>query len=212
MEVTVTDTGDGMTPDVQNQAFEPFFTTKDVGEGSGLGLSMVYGFARQSGGDAAIDSEPGKGTTIRILLPCVGSRAAKAAAKAEKRKTKAPGSETVLIVADDSKVRHLAAKTLGTLGYTVLEATDGPSAIGILEETPNVDLLFSEMAIPGDMCGRELAHKAGLLHKDLKVLLTSENPAEHLSKTEKLKSTLKLINKPYSKDELAATVRDVLDG
>src|SRR5262249_55265510 len=148
--VAVTDTGTGMTADVASRAFEPFFTTKEVGKGTGLGLSMVYGFARQSGGAMQIHSEPGRGTADRLFFPRVRAPRASAAASAAQRAT-ATGRETILVVEDDDMVRGYVEGELTALGYRVIVTRNGPAALAILRSQEKVDLLFSDVVMPGGM-------------------------------------------------------------
>ncbi|MBL6935348.1 MAG: PAS domain S-box protein [Alphaproteobacteria bacterium] len=215
--VSVSDTGAGMPAEVLERAFDPFYTTKKVGKGSGLGLSMVYGFVKQSGGYTQIESTPGKGTTASMHLP----RAKGAAGKRKKTKTPQPspelptGDETVLLAEDDPVVRMLGVLMLKKLGYTVIEAADGAKALKALKTRKGgkkVHLLLTDVVMPGGMSGIELAKKARKLDPDIGVLLcTGYNPDEI---REKMKGdiTFPMILKPYRKDELAFRVREILDG
>jgi CheY-like chemotaxis protein len=207
--IEVADTGTGMTPEVLARAFEPFFTTKDVGKGSGLGLAMVYGFVKQSGGGIAIDSAPGRGTKVTLYLPRA-QEAAAAPATAAREGTPLPGgSETILVVEDDPAVRELVTEQLKGLGYRVLVAGNGPTARNILYGGEPVDLLFTDVKMPGGLTGTELAAEAEQQLPKLKILFTtgySEVPA--------LKTAGRgaaLLRKPYKTRELAHTVRATLD-
>ena len=209
--IAATDTGTGMSPEVQERAFEPFFTTKEVGAGSGLGLSMVYGFAKQSGGHVAIYSEPGHGTTLRIYLPRAVPAAAEPAsesrvAEADLRRGR---GELVLVVEDEPRVRRIAMARLQELGYRVLEAADGPSALSVLRSTPEVDLLFTDMIMPGGMTGAELARHARELKPSLKVLFTS-GYAEPDLVSRGLISKSSWLQKPYSTAELSRSMEKIL--
>ncbi len=210
--LAVTDTGTGMTLEVQARAFEPFFTTKEVGKGTGLGLSMIYGFVKQSGGHIKIYSEIGQGTVIKIYLPRALSDDQQATS-ASLQETGVPpgGTETVLVVEDDQMVRDYVVAQLQSLGYTVIEAANGPTAVTILDSAEPVDLLFTDIVMPGGMSGRELADEARRRRPQLKVLFTSgytENAVVHHGR---LDPGVDLLNKPFAKRALAAKVRSVLD-
>jgi PAS domain S-box-containing protein len=205
--VTVADTGSGMTDEVRRRAFEPFYTTKEVGKGSGLGLSQVYGFVKQSGGHVQLGSELGVGTSVSLFLPQSGDAAAPdppAGAGAVPR-----GSETILVVEDDAEVRATVVRGLEALGYRVLAARDGPEALRLLSRSERVDLLFSDVVMPEGMRGDELARRARALRRGLRVLLTSG-----YAKPEgagRLDETLRLLAKPYRQEELARAIRSALD-
>jgi signal transduction histidine kinase/CheY-like chemotaxis protein len=209
--VSVSDTGTGMTPEVQAKAFDPFFTTKDVGQGTGLGLSMVYGFVKQSHGHIQLHSEVGRGTTLKLYLPCstdVDSPDITASAPAEG----AGGSETVLIVEDDEMVRAHAQGQIEGLGYRVMSARNGAEALKILRQGQHVDVLFTDMVMPGGMTGRKLAEQARRLRAGLKVLYTSGYADETILHQCKLEPGVDLLGKPYRLRDLAAKLRAVLDG
>jgi CheY-like chemotaxis protein len=210
--IAVTDSGIGMPQDVLRRAFEPFFTTKDVGKGSGLGLSMIYGFAKQSGGHVKIYSEVGHGTTVRIYLPRLAADdeedAPQPAAAAPARAT---GGETILAVEDDPDVRQYVTHALRRAGYAVLEAENGPAALEILEGGIAIDLLFTDVIMPGGMNGRDLADRAAAIRPRLKVLFSSgysENAIIHHGRLDK---GVSFLGKPYTRDDLARKVREVLD-
>ena len=206
--IEVTDTGEGMSADVAAKVFEPFFTTKGVGHGTGLGLSMVYGFVKQSDGYIHVDSKPGLGTTVRIFLPrLTGDRVVTS------DDTAAPhvphGHETILVVEDDEEVRRVVASQLAQLDYRSIEAATGDAALAIVEQPDvEIDLLFTDMVMLGELGGGALADRAIAHRPDLKVLLTSgfwqDTPAEHASR-------YRLLHKPYGNDELAAAIRETLD-
>jgi CheY-like chemotaxis protein len=208
--LAVTDTGTGMTPEVLVRAVEPFFTTKPPGRGSGLGLSMIYGFVKQSGGHLKIYSEPGHGTTVRIYLPRVRPAAAAEAAPSAEAPP-ARGHESVLVVEDDAQVRQLGVSHLRDLGYRVLEAADGPAAITVLRNEPNIDLLFTDVVMPGGMTGRDLAEQARALLPGIRVLYTTGYTEDAIVHQGKLDRGVHLLSKPYRKRELARLVRAVLD-
>jgi PAS domain S-box-containing protein len=210
--ISVTDDGEGMSESVRERAFEPFFTTKEVGKGSGLGLSMVYGFIKQSNGHVSIYSEPELGTTVRLYLPIVkagvpAGKTANTAAEPEPEK----GSGTVLIVEDDLFVRGYAVATLESLGYHVLTAVDGRDALTKLERGLMVDVLFSDVVMPGGVNGWELGERAQKLCPELKVLLTSGYSLETLAARSRRDSNFVVLNKPYRKAELARRIRELVD-
>jgi CheY-like chemotaxis protein len=179
--VTVSDTGTGMAPDVLERAFEPFFTTKEVGKGSGLGLSMVYGFAQQSGGHVAIESEPGRGTSVTILLPAVGARDradGDAAGRAAAPQAAPSGQGRVLVVEDEPQVRHVLCTQLVTLGYAVEAASTAADALDVLTRDANFDVLLADAVLPKGMSGVELARRARAIKPDFRILLTSGAPGK----------------------------------
>ncbi|HJV25309.1 MAG TPA: PAS domain S-box protein [Aromatoleum sp.] len=210
--LAVSDTGTGMPPEVVQKAFEPFFTTKETGKGSGLGLAMVYGFVKQSGGHVKIYSEPGTGTTVKLFLPIIARPAPveEAPAEAEQR-PEANGTETILVVEDEDDVRELVCRLLGALGYRILQASEGKTALEIIEQEPSIKLLFTDVVLPGGMNGPEIARRAQLLRPDLKLLYTSGYTGNALQQLEALEGPFKMISKPYVIDDLAQIVREVLD-
>ncbi|WP_262028125.1 PAS domain-containing sensor histidine kinase [Microvirga sp. Mcv34] len=209
--VAVTDTGTGMPREIQERAFEPFFTTKEVGAGSGLGLSMVYGFVKQSGGHVTIYSEPGHGTTIRMYLP----RAAVLEEPAEPPAPMPPmdalrgQNETVLLVEDEPRVRRMTAARLQDLGYRVLDAANGPAALALLDLHPEIDLLFTDMVMPGGMTGSDLAEAVRIRRPAIKVLFTSGYAEPDVVRRGQA-TDARWLKKPYSTLELARTLREVL--
>ncbi len=206
--VAVTDTGSGMIAEVAGRAFEPFFTTKEVGKGTGLGLSMVYGFAKQSGGSMQIHSEPGHGAAVRLFFPRVGAPQGNEAPHIDPIATPA-GSETILVVEDDDLVRTYVEKELKEFGYRVIAARNGPEALAILRQSRKIDVLFTDVVMPGGMFGPELAKQASRLRPELKVLFTSgytEHPVEPLD------GEAQILNKPYRRNDLALMLRKVLKG
>jgi len=207
--IAVTDTGSGMPKRVLERAFEPFFTTKEVGKGSGLGLSMVYGFAKQSGGHVTIYSEPGLGTTVRIYLPAVLAKTRSALLAVEKEAAQS-GSEMVLVVEDDPFVRSYAVMSLQSLGYKVISAVDGKEALQTLGAASHVDLLFTDVVMPGGVNGWELAGLARKERPELRVLLTSGYALETLAANGHLRQGALILEKPYRKAELARLVREAL--
>jgi|AraplaMF_Col_mMF_1032025.scaffolds.fasta_scaffold00012_218 PAS domain S-box-containing protein len=206
----VSDTGSGMTPEVLARAFEPFFTTK-AAKGSGLGLSMVYGFARQSRGHVKIYSEPGRGTTIRLYLPRAVAKSSTASAFKQDPLQAARPNERILVVEDNTEVRETVVRQLRDLGYDTLEAPGGKEAIDILLSDERIDLMFSDVVMPGGMDGTQLAEAATELRPGLKVLLTS-GFARHSIQDGATSTYLKnLLSKPYRKNELAERLRATLD-
>ncbi|HEP6275088.1 TPA: response regulator [Burkholderia vietnamiensis] len=206
----ITDTGSGMTPDVLERVFEPFFTTKPDGEGTGLGLSMVFGFVKQSGGHTAIDSAPGQGTTVRLTFPRCHDAFAEEPACAP-RPDPVRGRETILIVEDDADVRLTVVDMLAQLGYKVLSASDGEAALRILDSGTPIDLLFTDVIMPGHIKGGELARRAAQRTPPLPVLFTSGYTRDEIFHSGRLDPGVMLLGKPYRRDELAARIRSVLD-
>jgi PAS domain S-box-containing protein len=208
--IVVSDTGTGMPPEVLDRVFEPFFTTKGIGKGSGLGLSMVFGFVKQSGGHAKIYSEVGEGTAIKLYFPRIRTR--KEAAKVERPQSKiVGGTETILVAEDDGRVREYVTAQLKSLGYRVLEAADGTEAFEILKREDGIDLLFTDVVMPGEMGGRALAKAASDLRPEIKVLYTSGYTENSIVHHGRLDENVRLLNKPYRREQLAAKVREVLD-
>ncbi len=209
--LAVTDTGTGMPPDVLERAFEPFFSTKEPGKGSGLGLSMIYGFAKQSGGHAKLYSEVGHGTTVRLYLPRAAGEAEPRDSRAAATSAEPHGNETILVVEDSAQVRELVASQLGDLGYRVLEAADGPQALKHLEDGVAIDLLFTDVVMPGGMTGKLLAKEAARRRPALKVLFTSGYTENSIVHQGRLDPGVNFLSKPYKRRDLAEMVRSVLD-
>jgi two-component system, NtrC family, sensor kinase len=209
VQIGVTDTGSGMGKDVIERAFEPFFTTKESGQGTGLGLSQVYGFVKQSGGHVKIYSEAGEGTTIKIYLPRFFGRASAAEEKAAAPRRGRSG-ESVLVVEDDSDVRDYVVETLASLGYKVFEAGEAESALRLLDENPSVHLLLTDVVMPG-MNGRKLAEEARLRRPDLKILYMTGYSRNAIMHQGRLDNGVDLLQKPISSEQLASAVRKMLD-
>jgi signal transduction histidine kinase/CheY-like chemotaxis protein len=209
--VAVTDTGSGMIAEVASRAFEPFFTTKEVGKGTGLGLSMVYGFARQSGGAMQIRSEPGRGTVVKLFFPRVGTARERDVPSADRVATPT-GSETILVVEDNDLVRSYVEKELKELGYRVIAARNGPEALAILREPRDIDLLFTDVVMPGGMFGPELAKQATRLRPGLEVLFTSGYTEDPVQPIEGIDGKARILHKPYRRTDLALMLRTVLKG
>ncbi|MEK7917006.1 ATP-binding protein [Burkholderia contaminans] len=203
------DTGTGMTADVLERAFEPFFTTKPDGEGTGLGLSMVFGFVKQSGGHVSIDSTPGQGTTVRLTFPrCHG--AAEEQARMPQH-VAVRGRETILVVEDDADVRLTVVDMLAQLGYKVITASSGEAALRVLDSETPIDLLFTDVIMPGRVKGGELGRRAALRKPPLPVLFTSGYTRDEIFHAGRLDPGVMLLGKPYRRDELAARIRSALD-
>jgi CheY-like chemotaxis protein len=205
--VTVHDTGEGMDADVASRIFEPFFTTKEIGKGSGLGLSQVYGFVRQSGGEISVKSAPGQGAMFKIQLPLSRAALSERGGGGEAGPT-ARGSERVLVVEDDPAVLAVAVETLEGLGYQVTTANTAASALKRLKGRKVFDLLFSDVVMPGGVNGVELAHLAREARPGLKVLLTSGYVGDEAAFWA---NEFPLIDKPYLAPALASKIRAVLD-
>ena len=212
--INVRDTGIGMSPEVLARAFEPFFTTKSVGQGTGLGLSQVYGFVRQSGGQVRITSADGAGTAIRIYLPAARPDAQVPEEDGARESPVPVERKTILVVEDDPDVRAFTVETVRELGYDVLEARDGVNALNLLRQTPagDIDLLFSDVVLPGGLNGQQLAQQAVLLHPRLKVLFATGYARDVIVHHGRLDPGVQLITKPFAFDDLAARIRSVLDG
>jgi PAS domain S-box-containing protein len=208
--IAVSDTGRGMDADTISHAFEPFFTTKPVGKGTGLGLSQVYGFVKQSGGHVKIYSEIGQGTSVKIYLPRAEARDA-VEEEASPEALPEGSAETILVVEDDDDVRIHSAESLRELGYRVLEAHDGPSALRLLERQPRVDLLFTDVVLPGGMTGAQVAAQAKAIRENLKVLFTTGYARNAIVHHGRLDKGIDLLTKPFTFSDLAAKVRDILD-
>ncbi|MDB5410205.1 MAG: hypothetical protein JWL84_5117 [Rhodospirillales bacterium] len=210
--IAVADTGGGMDRATRERAFDPFFTTKGIGKGTGLGLSQVYGFVRQSGGHVRIYSEIGEGTTVKIYLRRHVGEAEAAEDKGRQREApRAIGAETILVVEDDDAVRAYTTEVLAELGYAVLEARDGASALQVLE-SHRIDLLFTDVVMPGGMNGRQLADEAMLRRPGLKVLFTTGYTRNAIVHHGRLDAGVEMIGKPFTFGELSARVRALLDG
>jgi PAS domain S-box-containing protein len=208
--LAVSDTGTGMPPEVLERIFEPFFTTKRLGEGSGLGLSMVYGFVRQSGGSIAVDSTLGKGTTVRIYLPRTGADLPlDAPAEIEPRMPAA--SASILLVEDDPRVRKAARLMLVQEGYTVVEAADAHSALALLEKTPRIDLLFTDVVLPNGLNGMQLAEQVVRRQPETKVLFTSGYATASLFAEGPWDGAGDLLLKPYRRRDLIKRIRDLIE-
>jgi PAS domain S-box-containing protein len=207
--IGVTDTGAGMTPEVLRQAFEPFFSTKEEGKGTGLGLSMVYGFVKQSGGHVKIYSEPGQGTTVKIYLPRTLA-AEDAKAPVAEHSPPVGGTETILVAEDDEAVRTTVVEMLTDLGYRVLKAADAASALAVVESGVPIDVLFTDVVMPGSLRSTELARMARERLPGLAVLFTSGYTENAIVHGGRLDRGVELLGKPYTRESLARRIRHVL--
>ena len=208
--IAVTDSGVGMTKDVAARAFQPFFTTKPVGEGTGLGLSMVYGFVKQSEGHVKIYSEPGLGTTVKLYFPPVPGALAEAF-KQDETKARPMGGGHVLMVEDDEQVRLSVEAKLQRLGYTVTPVASAAEALSVLESNPAFDLLFTDVIMPGAMTGADLARDVSRRWPNIRLLMTSGYTEVTVLGKVKMPENVRLLSKPYSNAELADAVTTVLE-
>ena len=212
VRLSVSDTGVGMSPEVLARVFEPFFTTKEPGKGTGLGLSGLYGFVKQSGGHVTVYSEVGKGTTVNLYLPRV-TTGAEAATTVRGELAAVPlAGETILLVEDNAEVRRVSARRVRNLGYTVIEAENAVAAIEVLRSGRKVDLIFSDVVMPGGMSGFDLARWAQQNMPSVRVLLTSGFAEDVARAGEATAPDLEVLRKPYTGDELARALRAALGG
>ncbi len=211
VSLCVTDTGSGMTPEIQAQVFDPFFTTKPMGQGTGLGLSMIHGFVRQSGGQVRIYSEIGKGTTMCLYLPRYIGEAGVDEAVLDQAVVEGGHGETVLVIDDEQTVRMLVAEVLGEAGYHVIEAPDGPSGLDILRSDRRIDLLISDVGLPGGMNGRQVADAARDTRPDLKVLFITGYAENAAVGNGLLAPGMEVMTKPFVMADLAVKVHDMIE-
>jgi CheY-like chemotaxis protein len=209
--VAVADTGTGMDQSTADRAFEPFFTTKEPGKGSGLGLSQVYGFVRQSRGHVRIYSEPGQGTCVKVYLPRTGAQMAEEAEADALPSLSVTGSETILVVEDDDDLRAYSTGILRDLGYLVREAGNAKEALRIIERHRDVQLLFTDVVLPFGLSGRELAEAAQRLCPAMKVLFTTGYSRNAIVHNGRLEAEAPLLSKPFTSDALARKLRALLD-
>ncbi|AKZ64693.1 histidine kinase [Herbaspirillum hiltneri N3] len=201
-KISVTDNGSGMTPEVQARVFEPFFTTKEAGQGTGLGLSQVYGFITQSGGEVTLSSEVGVGTCFTIYIPVDTDADAENAQNADKQRT-----ETVLIVDDQLDLLDITAELFRTMGYEAYTATNGAEALEVLERAPQIDILFTDVIMPNSISGIELAQITRQRHPTTKIILASGHPFPALTSNQQLSKEFAFLNKPYQLADLARILR-----
>jgi CheY-like chemotaxis protein len=209
--IAVTDTGSGMAPEVMERAFDPFFTTKPLGSGTGLGLSQVFGFVKQSGGNVKIYSEPDRGTTVKIYLPrFFGEHVEIARPVIDMERLRAQdNNETILVVEDEARLREVTCTGLRDLGYKVLEAPDGAEALKVLATRPEIQCLFTDIVMPG-MTGRQLADEALIQRPTLKVLYTTGYTRNAVVHNGVLDPGVNFLPKPFTLDQLALKLREVL--
>ena len=213
VSLCVSDNGTGMAPAIVAKAFDPFFTTKPLGEGTGLGLSMIYGFVRQSGGQARIYSEVGQGTMVCLYLPRhLGAADEPEEALPQPEAPQARAGETVLVVDDEPTVRMLVAEVLGDLGYAALEAADGPSGLRILQSEARIDLLVTDVGLPGGMNGRQMADAGRIGRPDLKVLFITGYAENAVLNHGHLAPGTQVLTKPFALDTLASRIRSLIEG
>jgi PAS domain S-box-containing protein len=211
VQLSVSDTGSGMPPEVRDRVFEPFFTTKEKGRGTGLGLAMVYGFVKQSGGCVTIYSEVGHGTTINICFPRVVTASPEQMRSESATSSADPQARgTVLVVEDDERVRRLTVTRLQMIGYRVLEAADGRQALEMLQGADPIDLVLTDLVMPGGLSGREVAGKARELKPGIRVLLTSGYAEDLVHGDDLEREQLRVLRKPYRQADLVVALRELL--
>ena len=211
VSICVTDTGTGMTPEVKAKAFEPFYTTKPLGEGTGLGLSMVYGFARQSGGQVRIYSEVGQGTTMCLYLPRHNADAVVEEESINPFPSRPTGDgEVVLVIDDEPTIRMLIGEVLADLGYAVIEAPDGPAGLKVLESNARIDLLITDVGLPGGMNGRQVADAARVSRPALKVLFITGYAENAVVGNGRLEKGMFVVTKPFQMETLASRIKDII--
>ena len=208
----VVDTGTGMAPDVIERIFDPFFTTKPLGQGTGLGLSMIYGFARQSGGQVAVESKVGRGTTMTLYLPRAAGEVEHEVAAPERKAERTDGGETMLVVDDEPTVRMLVVDVLGELGYRALEAPDGPAGLEVLRSSAAIDLLITDIGLPGGMNGRQLAAAGRGVRPALRVLFITGYAEAAVLGDAPLEPGMRVLTKPFAMETLGALVKEMIAG
>jgi CheY-like chemotaxis protein len=208
--IEISDTGQGMAPEIAERIFEPFYTTKGHGKGTGLGLSMVFGFVKQSAGHINVYSEPGRGTTFRLYLRPSQSSSQAPLVEAPPLQPHYKNEETILVVEDNSRLRAVVVRQLEALGLRVLEAVNAQTAMDVLKDEPKIDLIFTDVVLPGDMDGYALARAIHEGYPHSKIIMTSGFPGMRFNETELVKS-LPLLSKPHRKQDLIRLVREVLD-
>ncbi|MEE7463582.1 hybrid sensor histidine kinase/response regulator [Methylobacterium fujisawaense] len=211
LSLSVSDTGTGMPPEVVAKAFDPFFTTKPLGQGTGLGLSMIYGFVKQSGGQVRIHSDEGLGTTVTVYLPRHRGEAERdEAMSSEGSPARAQAGETVLVVDDEPSVRMLVTDVLGDLGYTAVEAADGAGGLKVLQSDARIDLLVTDVGLPGGLNGRQMADAARVSRPGLKVLFITGYAESTLLTDGRMEPGMAVLTKPFAVDALASRIRELI--
>ena len=208
--VAVRDNGSGMAPEVRDRAFEPFFTTKNAGVGSGLGLSMVYGFVRQSGGDVAIHSDPGQGTTVRLFFPQSADRTAKVVKPARRERAALPELK-VLVVEDNEFVMAHVKRLMNDLGMKVVAAANGPEALERLSRHPDISLLFTDVVLPGGMDGVQISEAVRAVRPEVRTIYTAGYTENATILSEKVDDKILLLGKPYRKQDLVEKIWAALE-
>jgi CheY-like chemotaxis protein len=212
VSVCVTDTGTGMPADIITKIFDPFFTTKPIGEGTGLGLSMIYGFARQSGGQVRVYSEVGQGTTMCLYLPRHDEDASADEEVALSAPPAPPGDgEVVLVIDDEPTIRMLIAEILTEAGYAIIEAPDGAAGLRVLESNARIDLLITDVGLPGGMNGRQVADAARVSRPDLKVLFITGYAENAIFGRGRLANGMFVVTKPFQVEVLASRIREIIE-
>ena len=211
VSICVSDTGGGMSPDVAARAFEPFFTTKPMGEGTGLGLSMIYGFVRQSGGQVRIYSERDEGTMVCLYLPRHLGAVEDEPTPEIAHAPRAQAGETVMVVDDEPTVRMLVAEILHELGYQCIEAADGASGLKLLQSDARIDLLVSDVGLPGGMNGRQMADAARIDRPDLKVLFITGYAENAVVGNGQLDPGMHVMTKPFAMEALGTRIRELIE-
>ena len=212
VSLTVRDTGSGMSDEALEHAFEPFFTTKDVGQGSGLGLSMVFGFVKQSGGHIEINSIEGEGTSVSLFLPRAEGDVVAPAEEPASVVTPAGRGEHILLIEDDLKVREVTAATLSGLGYEVVDGTDGKAALEILAKDPEIELILSDIVLPGDLSGPGISARILEHQPDIKILLMTGYADRDRHGDGGEANRFPCLMKPFTREDLARRVRRLIDG
>ncbi len=211
VQLSVSDNGEGMPAELQERIFEPFFTTKEQGKGTGLGMAMVFGFVKRSGGYIKVYSEPGIGTTVRLYLPRASGHGSNSDHNRDEKNHMPGGVETILIVDDEIELLELVKETLQELGYTIYTAKNALKAMEVLDQHPEIDLLFSDVVMPGGVNGYQLAEHASAQYRNLKVVLTSGYTDMAIARNGQARFNANLLTKPYTLSALARRLRDVLD-
>jgi CheY-like chemotaxis protein len=213
VSIAVSDTGVGIPPEIIDRVFEPFFTTKPIGVGTGLGLSMIFGFAKQSGGQVRVHSEVGRGTSVTLLLPRhIGDLTKDEVGRDALENHRVETGETVLVIDDEPLVRMLILDVLEELGYAALEANDGPSGMEVIRSGANIDLLITDVGLPNGMNGRQVADAAREIRPGLKVLFVTGYAENAVLNHGHLEAGMEVITKPFDLAALAQRIRDIVSG